>query len=123
MVAHSEGLCYNITRGRKRDDFMLKHVVMWKFKEIGERNTKEQNMDLAYSRLLALKDKIPQIKSMEVGKNESGETNTYDMVLIEEFENKDDFKAYLEHPEHVKVSAFIKKVRLGRIAVDYTFEA
>lgn len=100
---------------------MLKHVVMWKFKEIGERNSKEQNMETVYQKLMALKDVIPEIKSMSIGKNESGEANTYDMVLILDFENKEDYRTYREHPEHVKVSSFIRKVRIGRIAVDYEY--
>ena len=43
---------------------MIKHIVMWKFKE-GEHD----NMLIFRDRLLALKGQIPEIRAMEVGIN------------------------------------------------------
>ena len=43
---------------------MIKHIVMWRFKE-GE----QENMLLFRDKLLALKSQIPEIKAMEVGIN------------------------------------------------------
>ena len=43
---------------------MIKHIVMWKFKE-GE----HENMLIFRDRLLALKGQIPEIRAMEVGIN------------------------------------------------------
>ena len=55
---------------------MIKHIVMWKFKE-GERD----NMLLFRDRLLALKGQIPEIRSMEVGINMNPSDRSYDAVL------------------------------------------
>ena len=105
----------------RRKHNMVKHVVMWKFKEIGERNTKEQNLDLACEKLSSLQGLVPQIKSLSVGKNKGDAANNYDLVLIVDFDNRKDLAAYLEHPEHQKVANFIKKVKIGKVAVDYEF--
>ena len=56
---------------------MIKHIVMWKFKE-GE----QENMMLFRERLLALKGQIPEIRSMEVGVNINPSERSYDAVLV-----------------------------------------
>lgn len=43
----------------------------------------------------------------------------YDAVLVSEFENTQKLEEYKKHPEHVKVSEFVSKVRVGRAVVDY----
>ena len=48
---------------------MIKHIVMWKFKE-GEHD----NMLIFRDRLLALKGQIPEIRAMEVGINMNPQT-------------------------------------------------
>ena len=101
---------------------MVKHVVMWKFKEIGERNSKAQNLEIAKSKLMGLKDTIPQIQSISVGQNLNSDSSTYDLVLIADFNSKEDLDAYIENPEHAKVSAFLKKVKIGRICIDYNVD-
>ena len=43
----------------------------------------------------------------------------FNAVLISEFDNFDDLKAYKENPEHVKVSNFCKSIREKREAIDF----
>ena len=62
---------------------MIKHIVMWKFKE----NT-EKEMDEFLEGLKALENQIDVIKSMQVGKNI--DNDEYDAILISEFENLED---------------------------------
>lgn len=45
----------------------------------------------------------------------------YDACLISEFETMDALARYQVHPEHKKVSAFVKEVRLARTCVDFEF--
>ncbi len=66
---------------------MIKHVVMWKFKE-GEYD----NMLLFRERLLALKGQIPEIRAMEVGVNINPSDRSFDAVLISEFDSLDALK-------------------------------
>lgn len=93
---------------------MLKHIVMWKFKE-GER----ENMLLFRERLLALKGQIPEIRSMEVGVNVVPSERSYDAVLVAEFDSVEDMKSYSVNPLHVAVSDFCKSIRTSAASVDY----
>ena len=92
---------------------MIKHIVMWKFKK-----GYEQEMKQFLSDLLQLKDKIDTIRSMQVGINVN-KNSEFDAVLISEFDNFDDLKAYKENPEHVKISNFCKSIREKRDAIDF----
>lgn len=93
---------------------MIKHIVMWKFKE-GE----HENMLLFRDRLLALKGKIPEIRSMEVGININPSDRSYDAVLVSEFDSMDDLRAYSTNPLHVEVSDFCKTIRTTSVSCDY----
>ncbi len=94
---------------------MLKHVVVWKMKE----ENKLANMEKIKEMLEALPAKIDKIKSLSVGFNENG--GEYDIILITDFENKNDLMEYDEHPEHQKVRKFVRSVVESRIAVDYNY--
>ncbi len=94
---------------------MIKHVVMWKFKE-----NEEENMEKFLKGLNDLKEIIPEIKNMETGININPK-NEYDAILISEFETMEDLEKYKNNPEHVKVSALCKEIRVERQAIDYEF--
>ncbi len=94
---------------------MIKHVVMWKFKE-----NEEENMKKFLKGLNDLKQIIPEIKNMETGININPK-NEYDAILISEFETMEDLEKYKNNPEHVKVSALCKEIRVERQAIDYEF--
>lgn len=98
---------------------MLKHIVMWKFKDQAEGKTREENCRFIKERLEALPSSISVIRSLEVGINAYPGPMSADMVLITEFESKDDLDLYAVHPEHVKVSDYVAKVRDSRSVVDY----
>lgn len=98
---------------------MLKHIVMWKFKDEAEGKTREQNCVYIKGMLEALPPKIPFIRGLEVGINAYAGPMSYDMVLVTEFDSKDDLDLYAGHPDHVKVSEYVAKVRDSRAVVDY----
>lgn len=93
---------------------MIRHIVMWKFKE-GE----HENMLLFRERLLSLKGQIPEIRAMEVGVNINPSERSYDAVLISEFDSMEALKAYSVNPLHVAVSDFCKSIRTNSVSVDY----
>ncbi len=95
---------------------MIKHIVMWKFKE-GE----QENMMLFRERLLALKDQIPEIRAMEVGVNINPSERSYDAVLVSEFDSMEALKSYSVNPLHKAVSDFCKTIRTNSVSVDYEF--
>ena len=92
---------------------MIKHIVMWKFKE-----NQEETMNQFLQGLNRLKDIIPEIKYMETGIN-INPNNEYDAILISEFETMEALETYKNHPEHIKVSELCKSIRIDRQAIDY----
>ena len=98
---------------------MIKHIVLWKFADEAEGHTGEENMDIVRERLTALLPMIPQIRSFEIGKDVLHSEMSYDMALIMTFDTLEDLQSYKMHPEHQKVSAYVKKVRIGRVSADF----
>ena len=97
---------------------MIQHVVMWKFAEEAEGLTKAENMAWVKEHLTALIPIIPEIKKMEIGADIGGTDMSYDMVLIMEFESMEALHTYKVHPEHQKISQYVKKIRIARAPVD-----
>ncbi len=100
---------------------MLKHIVMWQFKDEAEGKMKMENCLHVKKMLEALPATIPFIRKLEVGINEYTSSMAFDMVLVTEFDSKEDLDLYSVHPEHVKVSEYVGKVRSARNVVDYRF--
>lgn len=98
---------------------MIKHIVMWKLKEVAECGDRVQNARKMKHDLEALKTKIPQIRHIEVGVNSIPSEASYDVVLYSEFNNEQDLEIYQKHPEHLKVAEFVATVRERRAVVDY----
>jgi len=94
---------------------MIKHIVMWNLKE----ENKEKNALEIKTRLEALKTIIPQIHSIEVGRNFNESDMAYDLVLYTEFETKGDLEIYQNHPAHKAVAKFVAEVRTARVVGDY----
>ena len=91
---------------------MIKHVVMWKFREGTE---KEMNEFL--TGLRGLYGVIPQIRSQEVGVNCLA--GNYDAVLISTFDSLEDLDTYKNDPRHLAVAGLCKEIRTDRVAVDF----
>lgn len=98
---------------------MLKHIVMWKFKEGANGKTAREHALWMKEHLEALVGVVPQIKSLEVGVNEIDNEGAFDAVLTVCFDNADDLKKYKVHPNHKVISEYCKEVRITRTAVDY----
>jgi hypothetical protein len=99
---------------------MIRHIVMWKLKENAGGATKAKNAEKLKLILEGLRITIDEIKAVEVGIQIS-ELNdeSFDVVLISDFETDLDFKMYTRHPQHKKAIDFIEKVAEKRVFVDY----
>ena len=97
---------------------MIRHVVMWKFKNEAEGKTKEENMAIVRDRLYALLPVIPELKRMEIGFDLSHTDMSMDLLLLTEFDSVADMKIYAEHPEHLKVSSYVCRVIETRAVLD-----
>ena len=98
---------------------MIKHIVLWKLKEVAECGDRIQNAKKMKHDLEALKTKIPQVRHIEVGINSIPSDGSYDVALYSEFANVQDLEIYQKHPEHLKVAEFVATVRERRAVVDY----
>ena len=100
---------------------MVKHIVMWRFRPEAEGKSKRENMEIVRDSLYALVPIIPEIKKMDVGFDLSGTDASADLCLITEFESLETLKIYAEHPEHLKVGGYVRKVVETRTVLDYEF--
>lgn len=98
---------------------MIKHIVMWKLKEFADGKEKQENAKIIKTGLESLQQKINELKFIEAGININNSPQAYDVVLYSQFENMEDLNIYQNHPEHIKVAEFVKKVVNERVVVDY----
>ena len=97
---------------------MIRHVVMWKFKDGAEGKTKLENMEWVREHLYALLPIIPEIKRMEIGFDIMGTDMSMDLMLLTEFNSVEEMKIYANHPEHLNVSKYVRKVIETRVVLD-----
>ncbi len=94
---------------------MIKHIVMWKFKdEVTPADKLEMKRQLE-----ALMGIVPSLMKIEVGLNFLPSDPAKDMVLTTEFKTEEDLATYANHPEHQKVVSFVKPFVAERAVVDY----
>lgn len=98
---------------------MIKHIVLFRFKDFADGADKAENIKSLKSRLEALEDIIGEIKFFEVGINFGNSDAAYDLALCSEFESKECLYSYQKHPEHLKVADFVKNVCENRVVADY----
>ena len=99
---------------------MINHVVLFKLKDYPEQEKREIISEIT-SALMGLKDKIEELKYIEVGANYELDSKNYDIALISHFENLDDLETYRVHPEHQKVVKLVGETAASRAAVDFVF--
>ncbi|MFW6309895.1 MAG: Dabb family protein [Prolixibacteraceae bacterium] len=99
---------------------MINHVVLFKLKDYPEVEKAEIISELK-KLLEGLKDKIDEVKFLEVGTNYELNSKSYDIALLSHFKNVEDLERYRLHPEHLKVVERIKETTAERAAVDYQF--
>ena len=92
---------------------MVKHIVMWR---MAESEDKAQRAKDIKENLEALKGKIDVL----VNFNDTDAAS--DVVLVSEFETKEDLNTYQNHPEHKAVGAtYVRPYVAERRVCDYEF--
>ncbi len=99
---------------------MINHVVLFKLKGYPEAE-KEAVLRKIKEELESLKDKIEQVKYLEVGLNYELNAKSYDVCLISHFESVSDLDIYRVHPDHLKVVELVQETTVERAAVDFEF--
>lgn len=98
---------------------MIRHIVMFKFLEEADGKSKRENVLATKAMLDALPAKIDLIKHSEtyVGADGAAAGNC-DLLLISDFDSFETLNAYIVHPDHKAVGAFMKPLRESRACVD-----
>ena len=100
---------------------MIRHIVMWKFKDFAEGLSREENILKVKAMLEALPEKIDFIREMQVQVNVNPKEGMYDAVLLSTFDNLEDVVRYRVHPEHKMISSYVALIKENRASVDYEF--
>lgn len=99
---------------------MIRHIVMFRFKEEAEGRKKDENLDIAKKMLEDLVGVVPTLARMKVDLNSpKASQENYDLVLTSEYETMEDLNAYIIHPAHKKVGEFMQTVRESRASIDF----
>ena len=99
---------------------MIRHIVMFKFKEEADGRSKKENLELAKKIFENLKPSISVILKDEIKINlEEADKNNYDFIYIADFENLETLNEYAVHPENVKCINFLKNVREDRVEINF----
>ncbi len=98
---------------------MLRHVVLWTFKDSHEGADKPAIIDEAVALLQRCADEVPSVRGFELGRPAEGYEATHDLILISTFDDKAGLQDYIDHPVHQDVVAYLSQVRQTRAVMDY----
>lgn len=94
---------------------MLTHIVCWKYKP----ETVTAARDEHIAKLRALKQVIPEIISISVGRDILGLERSFDTGLVATFADEAGLAAYTDHPQHQEVAAMGKVIAERVVSVDF----
>jgi len=98
---------------------MIKHIVVWKFKDSAHGNDRATNARLTKEKLESLRGRIPGLLAIEVGLDFSATPTSADAVLVSEFTDPAALQTYQAHPLHLAIVAFVAEAASERRVVDY----
>lgn len=100
---------------------MIRHIVMWSFKDGFTEDENISNAQKIKSGLEALTSEVEGVISLEVIISPLKSSNR-DIVLNSLFENEESLAAYQSHPSHALIGNFIGTVTVNRSCIDYVEE-
>lgn len=92
---------------------MFRHIVCFKLKD-EEKGKIQEARKMLHSLV-----KIPLIKKLEVGIDEKHSERSFDIVLITDFDTREDYEAYDIHELHQPVRAFMRGIYASSVTVDF----
>jgi len=96
---------------------MLRHVVMFRFREEAPADARES----IEAGLARLPGRIPEIESYRFGADLGLREGNFDYCLVADFTDAAAFARYAEHPEHRRfVEERLAPVVAERVSVQYT---
>lgn len=98
---------------------MVKHVLMWKLKDVPTEGTKAEAIKKIKADLEALNGNIPGLIDLKVIVPDLESSNA-DIMLDSTLESEEALKGYQVHPLHVAAAAFVRANTEVRLCADYT---
>jgi hypothetical protein len=92
---------------------MFRHVVLVRWRQ----EASEEQRQAARDALSRLPSQIPEIREMRLGGNVGSGPNHYDLALVVDFENRESWQRYLQHPAHRAYADGPGKAAVGTLAV------
>ena len=95
---------------------MLRHLVLLKWTDEA---TTEQ-IGSVIDGLRGLPARIPEIRRYDVGTDLELREGTFDLAITAEFDDKNGWRTYVDHPDHLAViNDHIKPILVNRAAVQH----
>ncbi len=92
---------------------MYSHVVMFTLPD-------PEDIPGTLRMLAAMEGRIPQIRYLEVGVDESPSPRSAHILLVTRFDSPEAMQVYQEHPHHRRLLEHLQEVEARAIKVDYT---
>lgn len=99
---------------------MVKHIVLWNFREDMTDEEKREAGEKIRSLLKPIREKVPGTVEIQVVLNELDSSNR-DVALLSVFETVEALQAYQTHPDHVAAKGYIGSVTCNRTCMDYEY--
>lgn len=99
---------------------MIKHIVFWKIDKGGTQEDRLAKVEAFRQKTAYLQTIIPQIRSAHVGWNVN-QGDVFHVCIDSVFDSLEDLEAYIQHPEHLKVRAFMNEISYDKTVFDYEF--
>lgn len=97
---------------------MIRHIITWKLAA-----SDAEGKNAAFAELSegfgALPRLIPEIRSLQIGRDIDETTGNWDVALIIDYATTADLEIYQQHPEHARVKEIVRRVTTERTAVDF----
>ena len=99
---------------------MVKHVILWSFKDELSANEKADAAKKIKAELEALAGVVPGLTEIKIITNPMASSNV-DLMLDSTLESAAALEGYQVHPEHVKAATFVRSVMKSRSCMDFEF--
>jgi Stress responsive A/B Barrel Domain len=94
---------------------VIRHVAVFRF--VSEFTTEQREHWM--SRLRALPEQIPQLRSMSVGADVLGGRALHEIAIVADFDDLEGLDAYTQHPAHAEVLRISAPVKTSLATVDF----
>lgn len=93
---------------------MITHIVLFKM-----RDRSASHIEQCVTLVESMRDKVPTLRSLDVGVNIVDTPQSHDFCLIATFDDLDGLHAYQDHPVHLEVATYLRAGREISAAVDF----